>query len=93
MPVPAIKLVAWQCRHPDWCFVAVPNERGRYLRTDLSVVYVACPYPGCQSIPGEPCKGTGARYTAGTHTVRRAAYQAHRRLNRPGVGALRDVEK
>lgn len=93
MAVPAIKLVAWSARHPDWCFVAVPNERGRYLRTDLSTVYVGCPYPGCLSIPGEPCKSHNG-YTAGTHSVRRAAYQAARRANRePGLGALRDVPK
>lgn len=71
---PRITLVAWADRKPGFIFVAVPNERGRYVRTDSSVALVTCPQ--CLAIPGEPCRsGTGefTRYGGTTHYHRRAA--------------------
>lgn len=62
--LPSIKLVAWESRDPNRVFVAIPNERGRYLYTHRSVVLVACPY--CKATVGEPCKNRG-HYNAGVH--------------------------
>lgn len=70
---PAIRLVAFEQRAGYFIFVAVPNERGRYLRTDRSVVLVACPL--CDAIKGEPCKGK-AGYGGATHARRRQAAKA-----------------
>lgn len=68
---PRISLVAFEDRNPQFIFVAVPNERGRYLRTDRSVAQVACPQ--CRAIAGEPCKtGSGDGYSSTTHHVRRS---------------------
>jgi hypothetical protein len=66
---PAISLVAWEDRSPDFIFVAVPDHRGRYLRTDKSVAFMACPV--CHSIKGEPCNGSSSNYTGTTHYMRR----------------------
>jgi len=71
MTVPAIKLVAWQDRDPHFIFVGVPDERGRYLRTDPSVALVSC--PNCHAAVGEPCKGNGGKYGGTTHVSRRQA--------------------
>jgi len=65
---PAIRLIAHLDRAGAFVFVAIPDERGRYLRTDRSVVLVACPL--CHAIKGEPCKSR-AGYTGGTHGRRR----------------------
>ena len=51
---PRVSLVAWEDRQAGFIFVAVPDERGRYLRTDRSVV--ACGCPQCGALVGEPCK-------------------------------------
>lgn len=69
MSVPSIRLVAYESRNPAMIFVAVPNEVGRYVRTDRSVALVACPQ--CKAVAGEPCKSRGTRYTGGTHYARR----------------------
>lgn len=68
---PKISLIAWADRFPRFVFVMVPNERGRYVRTDTSVVLVPCPM--CLSAIGEPCsRGEDPKkYFAGTHAVRR----------------------
>jgi hypothetical protein len=69
---PRISLVAYEERVGGFVFVAVPNERGRYIRTDKSVVLVDCPL--CRAAIGEPCKShqsTPDGYGAGTHAVRR----------------------
>jgi len=65
---PSISLVAWEERKGNFIFVAVPNEVGRYLRTDKSVATVECPQ--CGSVPGEPCKKMNG-YGSATHYVRR----------------------
>jgi len=77
MITPRIALVAWEERTPgDNVFVAVPNERGRYVRTDRSVALVPCPV--CGATVGEPCLRHGtpgtasAKYGGGTHYARRA---------------------
>jgi hypothetical protein len=67
---PRIQLVAYESRDPLWIFVAVPDEKGRYMRTHRCVATVPCPQ--CQSTTGEPCKGAYG-YIAGTHHVRRSA--------------------
>src|SRR5262245_24224513 len=70
-----ISLVAWADREPRFCFVLVPNERGRYVRTDMSVIRAEC--PRCRALVGEPCfrrtHGGTRVYRAGTHYVRREA--------------------
>lgn len=69
---PRVSLVAWTDRAGEFVFVAVPNERGRYLRTDKSVTQVACPM--CSAVVGEPCgtgRGSEDGYSATTHYVRR----------------------
>lgn len=70
---PSIRLVAWEDRMNQFIFVAVPNERGRYIRTHKCVAFVAC--PACNSIPGQPCiSPNSGRYWAGTHGDRNTAY-------------------
>lgn len=81
---PNIRLVAWEDRGNTCVFVAVPNERGRYLRTDHSVVVVGC--PACNAARGEPCISRQG-YGGGTHAVRRTAAQAA--LGRHGVRGMR----
>jgi hypothetical protein len=66
---PKISLVAFQDRQNHFIFVAVPNENGRYLRTDKSVAYTRCEM--CKSTVGEPCKSSTGKYTGSTHYVRR----------------------
>lgn len=68
---PRIHLTAWEDRQNDFIFVAVPNERGRYLRTDKSVVIRGCPF--CGSVVGEPCKAAQG-YGGTTHYHRRRGY-------------------
>lgn len=75
---PSIKLVAFEDRVGGFIFVAIPDERGRYVRTDRSVALVACPL--CKSIRGEPCK-TGHKhegYGGTTHAARRTAAGKYR---------------
>jgi ssDNA-binding Zn-finger/Zn-ribbon topoisomerase 1 len=67
---PKIHLTAFKDRTGGFIFVGVPDERGRYLRTDKSVALVACPQ--CHAIKGEPCKSRHG-YMGGTHAVRRSA--------------------
>ena len=67
---PSIKLVGYEDRVGGFVFVAVPDERGRYVRTDRSVALVPCPL--CRSIKGEPCK-LSQGYSGGTHAARRTA--------------------
>ncbi|HET8695556.1 MAG TPA: hypothetical protein VFM33_12860 [Aquabacterium sp.] len=65
---PKIHLTAFLDRPGNFIFVSVPDERGRYVRTDRSVALVACRH--CGSIAGEPCKSRHG-YIGGTHCVRR----------------------
>lgn len=53
-----------------------PDRACRYLRTDHSVVLVAC--PACKAIKGEPCMSRQG-YSGGTHSIRRVAAKAHLR--------------
>lgn len=70
--VPRIALVAYEARQPDFIFVAVPNQVGRYVRTDKSVAFMGCGI--CGAIVGEPCKSrNGDGYSGGTHHGRRLA--------------------
>lgn len=76
-----VTLVAWGERGPGrFIFVAVPDERGRYVRTDRSVAYVACPQ--CLAMVGEPCKRDTGRYAGVTHHRRRTAATDHLRRER-----------
>ena len=60
-------------------FVPHPLLAGLWVRVDLSVVKVACSYPGCGSAIGVPCRSTSAsalrdsipRYGSSTHYYRR----------------------
>ena len=71
MPEIKVSFTAFDDRVGRFIFVAVPGERGRYLRTDKSVALVACPF--CQAIAGEPCKHPQRGYGGGTHFDRRNA--------------------
>lgn len=76
MSTPRISLVAFADRAGAFVFVAVPNDRGRYLRTDRSVLTCACSV--CHAAIGEPCKrhyDSGTHYHATTHACRRSAHQ------------------
>lgn len=65
---PAIRLIAYESRNPAQIFVAVPDQRGRYILTDRSVAMVACPQ--CKSVVAEPCRSR-LGYCGGTHYARR----------------------
>lgn len=65
---PKIHLTAYEDRIGQFIFVAVPDENGRYLRTDKSVALVQCPQ--CRAIVGEPCMARQG-YGGTTHYVRR----------------------
>lgn len=70
---PRISLVAYADRNPKFIFVEVPNERGRYLRTDTSVIMVECEL--CKAAVGEPCHNgqKDRKYHVSTHYARRQA--------------------
>jgi hypothetical protein len=71
---PSIKLVAYEDRQAGFVFVAVPDERGRYMRTDKSVPTTPCSI--CGAIAGEPCfrlRDGIKSYTASTHAARRSS--------------------
>lgn len=76
MKTPVIKLLAYEDRDPHWVFVAVPDERARYVRTERCVVEVWCPQ--CQAARGEPCKNRQG-YGAGVHYTRRDLARQQRR--------------
>lgn len=87
-----IGLVAYAL-DPSKVFVRVPNERGRWMLVDRSVVEVACPY--CEAIVGEPCHAVRTswrslgkphdpiRYHTGIHVDRRRAWQESTGLRYP----------
>jgi hypothetical protein len=59
---------------PGLVMVRVPNERGRWVLTDRSVVETPCKH--CGAIAGEPCFKmvcNQKRYSVGTHYCRRGA--------------------
>jgi hypothetical protein len=86
--IPKISLVAFEERYNSFIFVAIPNQRGRYLRTDKSVALVACPI--CESAIGEPCRSRyGDGYSCTTHAVRRT--KAQRQGQRGAISG--DVEE
>ena len=69
---PRIQLVAFEERGPsNFIFVAIPDERNRYLRTDRCVAVVACPM--CKVPAGVPCLGAWNKYQGQTHHLRRSA--------------------
>jgi len=68
---PAIHLYAYEDSTIGKVFVRVPNERGRWMRTDRCVIERPCGQ--CGSVVGEPCKGlynNMDRYFVGSHTAR-----------------------
>ncbi len=70
----SISLVAFETRKHSYVFVKDPSLRGRYLRTDKSVLVSEC--PACNAFKGEPCftlrQGLKV-YSSTTHYVRRRA--------------------
>lgn len=73
---PRVSMVAYCDREPGFIFVAVPNQRGRYIRTDAAVALVPCPH--CKAQIGEPCLSRGsvsgtanARYCGDIHLMRK----------------------
>lgn len=76
---PQITLVAYELIPNSKVFVKVPDERGRWMLTDVCVVKVPC--EKCGSCVGEPCKSNGGTedgYSTGTHYVRRQAAKGRR---------------
>ena len=70
--MPRIQLVAFEERGPSpFIFVAIPDERNRYLRTERCVALVACPH--CKVPAGVPCLGAWRKYHGGVHHLRRSA--------------------
>lgn len=65
-----------------WVFVPHPTVKGAWLRTDASVLVVACGYCGAKK--GQLCRGkTPGGVTSGTHADRRyGAMIFNRRLAR-----------
>lgn len=88
MTTPKISLVAFKERQGDFIFVAVPNERGRYVRTDASVVQAEC--SNCGAAIGEPCKNRHGNYLGGTHYQRRVG--ARLRWPRPAPDDVIRIE-
>lgn len=79
---PKISLVAFEDRQGNFIFVSVPDQRGRYVRTDPCVALVAC--PACGSSIGEPCKANhNIGYTGSTHADRRILTDGRRRRGKP----------
>lgn len=78
--MPIVSLVAFEDRPGRFIFVRIPDEYGRYLRTDPCVAYVPC--PRCNATVGEPCKSWGkkpGKYHGSTHADRRGSWdQRHR---------------
>jgi hypothetical protein len=65
-------VVAYEHRDPNWIFVAIPNKRGHYFKTDKSVGIIACPV--CNALIGEPCYSRVTeeiRYISTVHAARR----------------------
>lgn len=82
--MPVVSLVAFEERTGGFIFLRVPTEFGRYVRSHVSVAYVAC--PRCNSTVGEPCKFDG-KYQGSTHGVRRDEFKRGRHTSgdRPRV--------
>lgn len=68
-----ISLVAYESRQGKFIFYAVPNQPGRYLRSDKSVLLATCEV--CKAAIGEPCHDQAEmkvrKYHTNTHYVRR----------------------
>jgi len=67
-----IAYIAYEDRDPDWIFVEVPNRKGRYLRTDKSILVRDCPV--CKAYKGEPCFSKSSMenfYIGQSHAARR----------------------
>lgn len=76
MIVPKLHMVGYDDRLPGFIFVAIPNQVGRYIRTDRSVALSPCSH--CGAVVGEPCLSgnsksltISARYSGLTHVMRR----------------------
>lgn len=69
--IPRISLVGYEAREPHFIFVAIPDERNRYLKTDRSVAVAACSL--CKVPIGVPCLGAFKNYQGSTHVARRVA--------------------
>lgn len=77
---PQVKLVAYESADPNFVFVGVPNEKGRYIRAERCVVEVCCPI--CMAAIGEPCISGFGNYWVATHWRRQkdaAEIRAERR--------------
>lgn len=77
--MPIISLIAFEDRPAKFIFVRVPDDFGRYVRTDPCVAKVPC--ERCGATIGEPCKSWGkkpGRYHGATHALRREAADGRR---------------
>jgi hypothetical protein len=71
-------------------FVPHPLLAGLWIRTDLSVVKVACSYPECESPIGVPCRNTSSRAMRRSAALGEIVYSSvthwHRRADAKGKG-------
>ncbi len=67
-------------------FVPHPLIVGLWVRTDVSVVKVACSYPGCGSAVGVPCRSTSARHGAIEPPIYKGVTHYYRRRDAKGKG-------
>jgi len=70
-------------------FVPDPAMHGRYIKTDGSVLLLACPH--CKAALGEPCRGARGEHTGMTHTIRRLEAKAQKREARAVSQRKRDT--
>jgi hypothetical protein len=90
--MPVISLIAFEDRAARFIFVRVPDDFGRYVRTDACVALVPC--ERCGATIGEPCKSWGkkpGRYHGATHALRREAAGQTRRKGRAHKLECKDV--
>lgn len=62
-----MRITAFEDRSGNFIFVKVPEEYGRYVRTNICVAIAPC---GCGAAVGVPCIGQYKRYTGSVHADR-----------------------
>jgi len=77
-----ISVVAYEAL-PNLVFVRVPNERARYMLTDISVALRGCPHCGARL--GEPCYSAPGRYHVDIHILRKVRLHPSHRPAKPRV--------
>lgn len=87
-----VSLVAFEDRPGGFIFVAVPTQRGRYVRTHRCVAVVAC--SRCRATAGEPCKTDGGDgYHSFPHCARTSEYKRLPRERRREIADMVDPQE